>query len=164
MFTQLKKINTVISSLFLSFLITFPIASLAQQNFDDIEIQVLHVRGNIYMLVGAGGNITLQAGDQGVLIVDTMYAPLSDKIYSAIRSISNKPLTYIINTHAHSDHIGGNANLAMMGSNIAGGNTIDLFAGTGEQAKIVAHENVVNSILATEEDQLDIEGWPTDTY
>jgi cyclase len=164
MFTQLKKINTVIGSLFLSFLITFPIASLAQQNFDDIEIQVLHVRGNIYMLVGAGGNITLQAGDQGVLIVDTMYAPLSDKIYSAIRSISNKPLTYIINTHAHSDHIGGNANLAMMGSNIAGGNTIDLFAGTGEQAKIVAHENVVNSILATEEDQLDIEGWPTDTY
>ena len=114
--------------------------------------------------MGAGGNITLQAGDQGVLIVDTMYAPLSDKIYSAIRSISNKPLTYIINTHAHSDHIGGNANLAMMGSNIAGGNTIDLFAGTGEQAKIVAHENVVNSILATEEDQLDIEGWPTDTY
>jgi glyoxylase-like metal-dependent hydrolase (beta-lactamase superfamily II) len=93
-----------------------------------------------------------------------MYAPLSEKIYNAIRLISNKPLTYIINTHAHFDHIGGNAILAMMGSNIAGGNTIDLFAaGTGEQAKIVAHENVVNSILMME-DQLPIEGWPTDTY
>lgn len=137
----------------------------AQQNFDEVEINVLHVQGNIYMLVGEGGNITLQVGEQGVLIVDTMYAPLSNKIFEAITSISNKPLTYIINTHAHSDHIGGNANLAMMGSNIAGGNTNDVFAaGSGEQAKIVAHENVVNTILNMEEDQLAIEGWPTDTY
>lgn len=138
-------------------------SSLAQQNFDDVEIKVLHVRGNIYMLVGAGGNITLQAGDQGVLIVDTMFAPLSDRIYAAIRSISDKPITYIINTHAHGDHIGGNAKLAQLGSNIAGGNTVALFAGTGNQAKVVAHENVMNNILAQDE-PIDIEGWPTDTY
>lgn len=164
MFTKLETIKALINCLVFTCLIVFPLTSVAQQDFDDVDIHVLHVQGNIYMLVGAGGNITLQAGDQGVLIVDTMYAPLSDKIFAAIRSISNKPLTYIINTHAHSDHIGGNANLAMMGSNIAGGNTIDLFAGTGEQAKIVAHENVVNSILNMEEDQLALEGWPTDSY
>ncbi len=164
MFTTLKTIKALINGLSISCLIALSTTTVAQQDFDDVDIHVLHVRGNIYMLVGAGGNITLQAGDQGVMIVDTMYAPLSEKIFNAIRTISNKPLTYIINTHAHADHIGGNANLAMMGSNIAGGNTIDLFAGTGQQAKIVAHENVVNSILRMEEDQLAIEGWPTDSY
>jgi len=165
MFTKLKIIKAVISTLVISYLITFSTTGVGQQNFEDVEVHVLHVQGNIYMLVGAGGNITMQAGAQGVLIVDTMYAPLSEKVFSAIRSISNKPLTYIINTHAHSDHIGGNANLAMMGSNIAGGNTNDVFAaGSGEQAKIVAHENVVSSILNMEEDQLALEGWPTDSY
>ncbi len=155
----IKRVSTSLSFC----LLLFPTISVAQQNFDDVEIQALHVQGNIYMLVGAGGNITLQAGEQGVLIVDTMFAPLSDKIFAAIRSISEKPITYIINTHAHSDHIGGNANLALMGSNIAGGNTIDLFAGTGNQAKVVAHENVMANILV-QDNPIAIEGWPTDTY
>ncbi len=163
MSNQLDKFNTVLITGLCFFSLLFSSISVAQQNFDDVEIQVLHVQGNIYMLVGAGGNITLQAGEQGVMIVDTMYAPLSDKIFAAIRSISDKPITYIINTHGHPDHIGGNANLAMMGSNIAGGNTIDLFAGTGNQAKVVAHENVMSSILA-QDDPIPIEGWPTDTY
>ncbi len=160
---QADKIKTkLIAAICLASLLISTI-SIARQNFDDVEIQVLHVQGNIYMLVGAGGNITLQAGEQGVMIVDTMYAPLSDKVYAAIRSVSDKPITYIINTHGHPDHIGGNANLAMMGSNIAGGNTIDLFAGTGNQAKVVAHENVMSSILE-QNDPIPIEGWPTDTY
>lgn len=160
---QLDKIIKGISASLCFCLPLFPAISIAQQNFDDVEVQALHVQGNIYMLVGAGGNITLQAGEQGVLIVDTMFAPLSDKVFAAIRSISNKPITYIINTHGHPDHIGGNANLALMGSNIAGGNTIDLFAGTGNQAIVVAHENVMNSILV-QDNPIPIEGWPTDTY
>ena len=165
MFSRLINNKTLTSTLAIFCLITFSTAAVAQQNFEDVEVDVLHVQGNIYMLVGAGGNITLQAGTQGVLIVDTMYAPLSDKVYDTIRSISDEPLTYIINTHAHSDHIGGNENLAMMGSNIAGGNTNDVFAaGSGEQAKIVAHENVMNTILNMGEDQPALEGWPTDTY
>jgi len=159
----MDKFTTVLITGLCFFSLLFSSISVAQQNFEDVEIQVLHVQGNVYMLVGAGGNITLQAGEQGVMIVDTMYAPLSDKIFAAIRSISDKPITYIINTHGHPDHIGGNANLAMMGSNIAGGNTIDLFAGTGNQAKVVAHENVMNSILAQDE-PIPLEGWPTDTY
>lgn len=136
----------------------------AQPNFDEVEIQTLHVQGNIYMLVGAGGNITVQVGEQGVLIIDTMYEPLADKIYAAIRELSNKPLTFIINSHGHPDHVGGNVPLAGMGSNIAGGNTVDLFAaGSGNQAKIVAHENVLNSIIS-QDNPMAIEGWPTDTY
>ena len=163
MFSRLDEMIKKIRASLCFYLLLFPVIGLAQQNFDNVEIQTLHVQGNIYMLVGAGGNITLQTGEQGVLIVDTMFAPLSDKIFAAIRSISEKPITYIINTHAHPDHIGGNANLALMGSNIAGGNTIDLFAGTGNQAKVVAHENVMNSILV-QDNPIQIEGWPTDTY
>src|SRR5688572_18564562 len=71
------------------------------QNFDNVEVQVLPVQGNVYMLVGAGGNITLQVGDEGVLLVDTQFAELSDKILAAIRKLSTKPLRYIINTHVH---------------------------------------------------------------
>jgi len=138
--------------------------SLAQNNFDDVEIQTLHVQGNIYMLVGAGGNITVQIGEEGILIIDTMYEALADRVYDAIRELSDAPLTFILNTHGHPDHIGGNAVLAQRGSNIAGGNTVDLFAaGSGNQAKVVAHENVLTSIISQDE-PMAIEGWPTDTY
>ena len=58
-------------------------------------------QGNVYMLVGAGGNVTVQIGDEGVLLVDTQYAPLSNKILAAIRTLSKGPLRYIINTHSH---------------------------------------------------------------
>lgn len=162
MITNKKIFNLFISTTLFIFVFVSRF-TFAQANFDEVDINILHVQGNIYMLVGEGGNITLQAGDQGVLIVDTMYAPLSEKIFAAIRSINDKPITYIINTHGHGDHIGGNANLAQMGSNIAGGNTIDLFAGTGNQAKVVAHENVMSSILNSD-NPIPIEGWPTDTY
>ncbi len=76
------------------------------QNFDNVEIHVLPVQGNIYMLVGAGGNITMQVGKEGVLLVDTMYAGLSDKVLAAVRTVSDKPIRYIINTHVHGDHTG----------------------------------------------------------
>src|SRR5207244_9048249 len=78
---------------------TLQFAYSQQQNFDNVEIKVLPVQGNVYMLVGAGGNITLQASEQGVLLVDTQFAQLSDKVLAAIRKISNRPIRYIINTH-----------------------------------------------------------------
>ncbi len=65
------------------------------------EVHILPVQGNISMLVGAGGNITVQTGSDGVLLVDTGLAPMSDKVLAAVRSLSDKPIRYIINTHVH---------------------------------------------------------------
>src|SRR5437762_12863861 len=88
----------------------------------DVEVHVLPVQGNVYMLVGAGGgNITVQAGDDGVLLVDASIEALSDGVLKAVRSISTKPIRYIINTHAHADHVGGNAGIAKHGATITGG-------------------------------------------
>ena len=92
------------------------VAHAQQQNFDAVEVHSLKVRDDIYMLVGAGGNITMQIGDDGILLVDTQYAPLSQKILAEIRKISDKPIHYIINTHHHGDHTGGNVNLRAAGT------------------------------------------------
>ncbi|PYS52351.1 MAG: hypothetical protein DMG13_16370 [Acidobacteria bacterium] len=151
-----------------SHLIAFPQPAHAQQpqNFDNVEIHILPVQGNVYMIIGAGGNVTMQAGDQGVLLVDTMYAGLSDKLLAAIRKISNKPLRYIIDTHIHPDHTGGNENLRKAGATIAGGNVAGNIRDAGEGAAIVAHENVLNGMSAPTGVQAPAPsgGWPTDTY
>lgn len=138
-----------------------------QQNFDNVEIHTLKVQGNIYMLVGAGGNITVQVGNDGVLIVDTEYPQLSDKILAAIRQLSDKPLRYIINTHYHADHTAGNENLRKAGSTIAGGNVAgDLGAEAGEGAQIIAHNNVLERMSGAKGGQPATPqgGWPTDTF
>src|ERR1035438_830682 len=72
------------------------------------QIEVLPVQGNIYMLAGAGGNITLQLGDNGVLVVDTGLPPMSDQVIAEIRKISKQPLRYVVNTDVKEDHTGGN--------------------------------------------------------
>jgi len=136
-----------------------------QQNFDNVEIHVLPVQGNVYMLVGAGGNITVQVGKDGVLLVDTEYAQLSDKILAAIRKLSDGPLRYIINTHYHPDHTSGNANLRKAGSTIAGGNVAgELGAEASEGAAIVAHNNVLERLSAGSPPIVPAAGWPTSTY
>ena len=82
------------------------------------EIQVLPVQGNVHMLVGAGGNITVQAGPDGVLMVDTGTAAMSAKVIAAMRSISTRPLRYIVNTSAGAEYTGGNAAIADVGETI----------------------------------------------
>src|SRR4051794_183160 len=79
------------------------------------DIQVLKVQGNLYMLAGPGGNTAVQVGDSGVLVVDTQVASVSDKLLAAIRSLSPKPIHYIVNTSSRIDSIGGNAALAKAG-------------------------------------------------
>src|SRR5438094_1340637 len=96
------------------------------QNFDAVQVDIKKVQGNVYMLTGAGGNVTVQVGDEGVLLVDTQFAPMAPKILAAVRKLSDKPIRYIINTHVHVDHAGGNEALAK-----------------ADGAKIVAHENVL---------------------
>jgi len=140
-----------------------PARAQLNQNLDAVDVHVLHVQGNVYMLVGAGGNITLQVGDEGVLLVDTSFEQMSDKVLAAIRSLSDKPIRYIINTHAHADHVGGNARIAKSGATIAGGN-MGVGANTG--AAILAHENVLNRMTAPTGQQAPTPAaaWPTDTY
>jgi cyclase len=104
-------------------------AALAQQNFDAVQIKATKVAGNVWMLEGAGGNIGVLVGDDGVLLVDDQYAPLTERIVAAVKKISDKPIRYLVNTHWHGDHTGGNENLGKMG------------------VQIVAHDNVRTRLM-----------------
>jgi glyoxylase-like metal-dependent hydrolase (beta-lactamase superfamily II) len=137
------------------------------QNFDAVQIDTVHVRDGIYMLVGAGGNTTIDVGDDGIMVVDTQFAPLSTKIINAIRAISNGPIRYIVNTHVHGDHIGGNEAIAKAGRFRAGGNVVgDLGAAATASAAIIAHENVLNRLVtpAAGQPQVAFAAWPTVTF
>ncbi|HTR37818.1 MAG TPA: MBL fold metallo-hydrolase [Bryobacteraceae bacterium] len=140
----------------------------AQQtrNFDNVQVHVLPVQGNVYMLVGAGSNVAVQVGKDGVLIVDTEFAPMADKILAAIRTLSNGPIRYIINTHYHGDHTGGNEKLRAAGSTIAGANVAGDLKDAAVGAQIIAHNNVLNRMSAPTGAQAPSPegGWPTDTY
>ncbi len=80
----------------------------AQQDFSAVEIETIQVSGNVYMLVGAGGNIGLSVGDDGAFVIDDQYAPLSDKIMAAIAELTDADVKFLVNTHYHGDHTGGN--------------------------------------------------------
>jgi cyclase len=100
-------------------------AAFAQQqpDFSKVEIKVTKVAGTVYMLQGYGGNIGVSVGEDGILIVDDQYAPLADKIKAALKGITDRPVKFVLNTHWHFDHTGGNPYF-------------------GETAPIIAHENV----------------------
>ena len=87
-------------------------------DFSKVEITTTKVNDNLYLLDGLGGRIGVLAGPDGVLMVDSQYAPLSEKILAAIRKISSGPIRYMINTHLHGDHTGGNENFGKMGVTI----------------------------------------------
>ena len=81
-----------------------------EEDLSKVQMKVSKVAGNVYMLEGDGaGNIGASVGDDGIVIVDDQYAPLADKIQAALKGITDKPLRFIINTHYHPDHTGGNA-------------------------------------------------------
>jgi len=101
----------------LAALFTITIAC-GQGRFDKVEIKVEKVTENLYMLMGAGGNIGISTGEDGVFMVDDQFAPLSEKIQAAISSISDKPVKFLMNTHFHGDHTGGNANFEAKGAMI----------------------------------------------
>jgi len=132
------------------------------------EVHVFPVRGNIYVLTGAGGNITLQTGKDGVLLVDSGLAAMSDKVVAAIRTVTNGPIRFIVNTHVHPDHTGGNENIAKLGSTIIDVNFLADIAGRSivPGAKIIAHESVLDRMTATANGQpaAPSGAWPADTY
>jgi len=105
------------------------------------DVKSLHVQGNVWMLVAGSVNAAIQIGDDGVLVVDTMTEPLADKMLTEIRRLAGgKPIRYIVNTHVHADHTGGNEKIAGAGQSIVAGN----FAGQVGQdaanlAAVIAH-------------------------
>ena len=177
---------------------------IADQSPRDGEVHVLPVQGNIYMLVADGINITVSAGEDGVLLVNTGPAQMSDKILAALNQLANavvappttnkcsgpncpgiqfgwaspymnaiisspapaKPLRYIINTSAASDHIGGNEKIATTGFFPRGGGFGGAAPNVGRIASVIAHENVLNrmSAPAGKEAPTPERAWPTDTY
>lgn len=108
----------------LVFLLALPFTLHAQMNFDTVKIRPFRLTDNLYMLTGTGGNLAALTGKEGNLIVDDQYAPLSDKIRQAVYAIHPGEVRYVINTHLHGDHTGGNENFRRVG------------------ATLVAHDNV----------------------
>jgi glyoxylase-like metal-dependent hydrolase (beta-lactamase superfamily II) len=127
----------------------------AQTDFSAVELQVLPVQGNVYMIAGAGGNVTVQVGDEGVLVIDTQFAPLVPRIMAEIERLSSRPVRFMINTHAHADHVGGNAAFVEM-----------IAAGPLEPLQMIAHQNVLNRLSRSEPGQPEFPpaGLPYDTY
>ena len=91
-------------------------APLSAQDFDEVEILTHHVKDNIYYLEGSGGNIGVIIGDDGVLIVDNQFAPLTNKIEAAITDLTKLPVTFVVNSHFHYDHTDGNENFGKAGA------------------------------------------------
>ena len=110
--------------LIIAFVCLLPVAAAAQNpDYSKVEIKATKVAGNIYMLEGAGGNIGVSVGADGILIVDDQFAPLAEKIRTALKGLNQGQLRFILNTHWHGDHTGGNAAFS-------------------PEATIIAHDNV----------------------
>jgi len=110
--------KTLFSALF-GVILTLSGAAVAQ-DFDDVVITIHPVAGSVSYIEGRGGNIGLFVGDDGVFLIDDQYAPLTDKIVAAISGVSDAPIRFLVNTHMHPDHTGGNENFGEMGTTIFG--------------------------------------------
>tara|TARA_R110002110_G_scaffold333870_2_gene544941 strand:+ start:76986 stop:77972 length:987 start_codon:yes stop_codon:yes gene_type:complete len=125
-------------------------------------IEVLHVQGNVWLIAGAGGNIAVQAGEQGIILVDTGAQEYSEEVIEAIASISDRPIRYIINTSMAEQHVGGNAQIA----SLPGGSTSG--ATRGARIAVIAQENVLFGMSVARgpdgEQVYPQESWPTEGY
>src|ERR1044071_7440650 len=118
-----RHVPAALSALVVFLISLAALTSRAQQDFSKVEIKATKVAGHVYMLEGSGGNIGGSAGDDGIVIVDDQFAPLAPKIKQALTNIEEKPVRFVLNTHFHGDHSGGNPEF-------------------GKEATIMAHENV----------------------
>lgn len=114
------------------------------------NIETFHVQGNVYMLAGAASNVAVQIGDDGILVVDTGGRETRNEVLAAIRELSDGPIRWMINTHAHEDHTGGNETISQAGVTL-----------NGNPAAIVAHEEVPTRMV--EEDR-PVTEWPLNTF
>jgi cyclase len=136
-----------------------------------VGIDVLHVKGNVYMLVGAGANITVHAGSDGVLMVDTGTTAMSQKVLDAVRSISTQPIRYIVNTNEREIYSGGNEIIAPAGASIPFRIATDVRVSDGliggkTRANVISYVTVYHRMSAPTGKQAarSEEAWPDDTY
>ncbi|MGE0447582.1 MAG: MBL fold metallo-hydrolase [Vicinamibacterales bacterium] len=126
----------------------------------DAMLEVVKVQGNVWLIAGAGGNIAVQAGDQGIVIVDTGANGLTDRVLEAVRGISTAPIRYVINTSIAPQHVGGNGPIAILRGGAAGGER-------GATPAIIAQENILNRMTRIGADAKTVfpsEAWPVDGY
>lgn len=109
--------------------------ALAQRDMSKVEIKTTHVAGNIHMLEGQGGNIAVSTGPDGVLMVDDQFAPLAEKITAAIEKLDQGPIRFLLNTHHHGDHTGGNAHFGKKATVVAQDNVRKRLASDAKLAK-----------------------------
>jgi cyclase len=131
------------------------------RNPDTGQLEVLQVQGSVYLLAGAGGNVVVQVGPSGALMVDSKSGPLTDRMLSEIKklSLSTKPVRYLLNTSADADHIGGNEALAKVLGSATNWQIINTPGATQTAIQIVAHDNVLNRMT-----KLPNAAWPTETF
>ncbi len=129
-------------------------AQAQQPDFSKVEIKTTDLGHNTYMLEGLGGNITVAVGSDGIIMVDTQFAPLHDKIKAAIAKISPLPVKYVINTHYHGDHTGGNALFHKEGATIVAQDNIRVRLAAG----------TTNGLTGAKTPPMEADGLPTDTY
>ena len=103
------------TSIVLLGMVLIPFSAFSQQDFSNVEVIPHHVAGSVYYLQGAGGNVGLSIGEDGVIMIDDQFAPMTDKLLAAIRELNDGEIRFVINTHVHGDHTGGNENLGKMG-------------------------------------------------
>ena len=133
---------------------------LAQKPAAGDALDVVQVRPNFYMIAGAGGNIAVQVGPQGAVVVDSGRAEMADAVVAAIKRLTNEPIRWVINTGADDEHVGGNEKLSKAGKALGGGIL------TGGAAPVIGVEEVVNrmSALVGGKSRYPVNAWPTESF
>lgn len=134
----------------------------AQARPSSPALETIQIRPGVYVIFGAGGNVVMHAGEDGVILVDSGSAAMADRVLAEIRKVTRDPIRLIINTSADADHVGGNERIAADGATI----NPNAFNAGAENAAVLAHENVLNRLSAPtgQKSPFPIGTWPTETY
>jgi len=122
-------------------------------------LETIEIRPNVYVIFGAGSNVTVHVGEDGVLLVDSGSAAMAEPLLAAVQAITDSPIRLIINTSADVDHVGGNADVSVAGLEI----NPDIFS-DDTRATVLAHENVLLRMSGSGDADMPVEAWPTETY
>jgi cyclase len=176
--SRLQKMTATTSSMLVAALLGASVLAMAQQpfpttktprqmripenaDFSKLQVQTLKVQGNVYLLAGAGANIAVQAGNDGILIVDTGFEKMGDKVLAAIKKVSDKPIRTIVNTTLADDHTGANGPLVKAGFiNQAGPG----LGGRPNEADLIGHSGLLRLMTEIGEAKIATDRWPPSTY